>query len=56
MARGERHSKAVLTDEQVRHMRLLRAAGWTYSSLADKFNVSLGCVAHIVLNHTRKEA
>lgn len=51
-ARGERNSKAKLTEEQVRQIRQLHSQGWIYKRLASAFGVCKGSIARIV----RREA
>jgi hypothetical protein len=41
-ARGERHHKAILTEEDVRELRRLRASGLTYSALEKMFGLARG--------------
>lgn len=38
---GKRHSNAALTDPQIKKLRKLRDEGWSFSELADKFNIAL---------------
>jgi hypothetical protein len=44
--RGEAHVKAKLTDRDVIELRRLRAAGWTWTTLAENFNITVG-TAHM---------
>lgn len=46
----------VLTDEQVRELRELRAAGAPQSELAKRFGVSQAQVSRIVLGRQRRNA
>lgn len=44
---GEGHPRAVLTDEEVYLLLELRGEGFSYEWLAEKFEVSKGCVQKI---------
>jgi hypothetical protein len=37
---GEAHHKAKLSEDQIRELRRLRAEGWTYPALADRFGIT----------------
>jgi hypothetical protein len=39
-ARGERHGRARLTDDQVVDAKRLRADGWSYVALASRYGVA----------------
>lgn len=45
--RGDEHPGAALTDAEVDLVRELNEAGWSYSALADKFEVSKSTIAGI---------
>jgi len=45
-ATGVRHGRAKLNPEKVREARLLRAQGWTYRKIAERFAVSEGAIHH----------
>lgn len=45
--RGDEHPGAVLTDAEVDLVRDLHEAGWSYSRLAEKFEVSKSTIAGI---------
>lgn len=48
--RGEKSLTAKLTAEHVREIhRLYATGGWTQKTLAAKFDVSRGCISHILL-------
>lgn len=47
-AKGEKLSRANLTEEKVKHMRLLYSLGWTQRMLADKYSMDHGSVGRIV--------
>jgi hypothetical protein len=47
--RGEDHGRAKLTAVAVRQIRALRAAGTKYRILAERFGVSEGQIANLVL-------
>lgn len=47
-ANGARHWKSKLTEDDVREMRRLRAAGWLQKDLAKKYGVDAGTVCWIV--------
>lgn len=46
----------ILTDEQVRKIREMRAAGAPQSELAEMFNVSQAQISRIVLGRQRRDA
>lgn len=50
---GQDHPKAVLTDAEVEQMLALRAEGWSYGRLAEKFEVSKNTVASICQGRRR---
>ena len=51
---GERHHRAKLTDEDVELIRqCYEAGGFTYRSLADKFNAGESTIRDIVKYRTR---
>lgn len=52
--KGEAHSQAKLTDEQVREIRRRRAAGASLRELADEHGVSFPCLSAIVNRKTWK--
>ncbi len=52
MARGEANGSAVLTEDQVKEIRLGRANGETHRSLASRFGVAKGTIAFIVSGQT----
>lgn len=45
--RGDEHPGAALTDAEVDLVRELNESGWSYSALADKFEVSKSTIAGI---------
>lgn len=45
--RGDEHPGAALTDAEVDLVRELKESGWSYSALADKFEVSKSTIAGI---------
>lgn len=51
-ARGERSGRAVLTEQDVRDIRDLRAEGMTYVGLATWYNVSEGTISAILARRT----
>ncbi len=50
---GENHPKAVLTDNEVEQLLMLRQQGYTYQWLVDKFDVCKSTVASICRGRTR---
>lgn len=50
---GEQHPRAVLTDHEVGLVLDLLAAGFSYSELATKFDISKSCIAHIATGRRR---
>ena len=53
---GEAHHKAVLTDREVDVMCELRAEGWTYRMLSEKFEIPVVSVKSICSGRTRSVA
>jgi transposase len=53
---GEMHSKAKLTDQQVREMREIHGQGIGYRRLAKRFGCGISTVRDIVLYRTRRSA
>ena len=53
-ARGERHPRCKLTDEQVVEMRSLRASGLLLRVLAERFQTPISNVSYICRNETRQ--
>lgn len=53
---GERHRKAVLSDEQVRQIVALRRAGKTSREISEQFGVSMRQVQRIVNGKQRRSA
>jgi hypothetical protein len=51
--RGQNHPKAVLTDHEVELLLELRAEGYFYRVLAEKFEVSRSTVQDICAGRTR---
>jgi hypothetical protein len=39
-SRGERNTQSKLTDKKITRAKALRAKGWTYRRIADRFNVA----------------
>lgn len=57
--RGERHPFALLTDEEVREMRNLRAEDskkWTLTALSDRYEVCPSMVSRVLRGQSRREA
>jgi hypothetical protein len=52
VARGERHGRAMLREDEVREIRALREKGWYYVDLAERFNVSVTATRKIVHKET----
>ncbi len=52
---GEGHPRAVLTDRDVELLLELRGDGFSYSWLAEKFEVSKSCVAKICRGEHRAQ-
>lgn len=50
---GESHPRAVLTDHEVDLVLALNADGLSYRAIADKMDVSKGCVAKICSGQRR---
>lgn len=50
---GEAHPRAVLSDHEVDLVHALRADGMALSLIAQKFEVSKGCIWKIVRGHRR---
>jgi len=48
LARGERHGRAKLTEDDVRSIFYLRSQGWLQQRLATRFGVSRTVVGHIL--------
>ena len=46
---GGRNPNAKLTAGQVKDIRELHASGWRYPALAERFDVSVGCIRSIAL-------
>lgn len=53
---GENHPRAKLLDHEVDQVLELLDAGLSYSKVADKFDVSKSCVAHIATGRRRGQA
>jgi hypothetical protein len=53
---GESHPRAKLLDYEVEQLVALVEAGLTYAAVAEKFEVSKSCVAHIVTGRRRGQA
>lgn len=51
---GEQHPQARLTEEQVRHLRQLRDAGWSYTALMRVYGSGHNTVRAAVNRHTWK--
>jgi hypothetical protein len=47
VARGERNGAAILTENNVRNIRKMRAKGWTHQRLATKYKVAKCTIAYI---------
>lgn len=50
---GEHHGRAKITDAQVREMRQLRASGYTYARLAERFGGTVSGAWYICNYWTR---
>lgn len=48
IARGENHGSAILTDENVLHMRRMNEWGYTHKAIADKYGFSTSYISRIV--------
>jgi len=53
---GESHPRAVLTDHEVELVLALRDEGFSYAWIAEKLEVSKGCVAKICSGQRRGQA
>lgn len=50
--RGEKHSRSILTEQQVLIIRGKRTQGEKLTSIAKEFNVSIGCIQGIISKKT----
>jgi hypothetical protein len=50
---GENHPGAKLLDYEIDQVLYLLDAGFSYSEIADKFDVSKSCIAHIASGRRR---
>lgn len=50
---GEAHPRAKLLDEEVDQVLALLDAGLSYAQVAEKFEVSKSCIAHIATGRRR---
>lgn len=50
---GESHPRAKLLDHEVDQVLALLEAGLSYSRIAEKFDVSKSCIAHIATGRRR---
>ena len=53
---GEGHPRAKLLDYEVEQVLALVAEGLSYAAIAEKFDVSKSCVAHIASGRRRSQA
>lgn len=53
---GESHPRAKLLDHEVDQVLALLEAGMSYTQVAEKFDVSKSCVAHIATGRRRGQA
>lgn len=51
---GEKNARAVLTNDEVREIRMLRAGGTTLAVIAQRFGIGVMTVSHIVRRNTWK--
>lgn len=52
---GQEHPRAKLLDGEVEQVLALLEAGLSYAQVADKFDVSKSCVAHIATGRRRSQ-
>ena len=55
-ARGERSGKAIMSEVAVAEAKELRLRGWTYSRIAARFGVGMGCAYAAVTGHNWSHA
>lgn len=53
---GESHPRAKLLDHEVDQVLALLEAGLSYAQVAEKFDVSKSCIAHIATGRRRGQA
>ena len=53
---GEGHPRAKLLDREVEQVLALLATGMSYVAVAEKFDVSKSCIAHIASGRRRSQA
>lgn len=53
---GEGHPRAKLLDREVEQALALLATGMSYAAVAEKFDVSKSCIAHIASGRRRSQA
>ena len=53
---GEGHPRAKLLDNEVEQVLALVAEGLSYAAIAEKFDVSKSCIAHIASGRRRSQA
>lgn len=48
VARGSRNFRSKLTEADIPDIRALRAAGWTYPAIGERYGVTPGCIGFII--------
>ena len=52
--KGSKSNLSKLTEEKVTEIRKMRSEGHKYQTIADKFNVGIGCISHIITGRNWK--